>query len=133
MKIFISTIICLAGLQAFASSKTFNCSIGKQKELEIKDKTMTLELRAGNSLTLKSKTIGKLDGEYSKKSKSGGSVYSCDGLVDYAGDQTDLGQVLVSQEVESGKAGGITLSVRFTDDDGPQSFYHTDYNCTPEK
>ena len=122
----------LVSASAWAGAKTYNCTILKQQDI-IQDKTMTVELRAGESVTLKSKTLGKVTGDFDKKLKNGSSLYDCDSIVDSAGDQTDLGQVLVSADVEKGKTGTVTLSVRFTDDDGPQSFQHTDYKCTPEK
>jgi hypothetical protein len=75
-------------------------------------------------VVVKSGELGELEGTFEKIVKSSGDAqYSAEDLSNFM-DQSDLGKIFVSKDQSK-----IVLSLRFTDDDGPQSFDSCTYRC----
>jgi len=88
-----------------------------------KSNKLTVEI-SGKKITVNSDELKDVEGTFEKKvASTGDSQYAAEGVAELQ-DQSDLGKVFVSEDQSK-----VTLSLRFTDDDGPQSFEHCEYKC----
>lgn len=94
-------------------------------------KTLKIEKMDGDEIVLTFGDNQKFEGSFSKKAKSGASVYECGELTDVA-DQTDIGNILVSAKVVAGKPGTLTLSTRQLGDSEGSTWLNETFSCKPE-
>ena len=123
---FYSAVVISSLLSMSVSASELECTRVKKSNdgcfLE-KSNKITASIDS-DKVVLKSRELGELQGTFEKTVKSTGDAqYSAEDLSNFL-DQSDLGKVFVSADQSK-----VVLSLRFTDDDGPQSFYTCTYRC----
>lgn len=120
MKFFVIWAGLFLGSSAFAT--TLECT-NNSKDNFVNDKKVEVTI-TGNNIRVESKSMDYKGSFMKVISKTGDSQYSVPDL-DNLLDQSDLGTVFVSADLRT-----VTFSLRFTDDDGPQSWYRSTYHCS---
>ena len=122
MKTLLTLSFLIATSSAFANPVRLDCAAAS-KDNFFDDSTLSATID-GSNLTLTSASLANVAGTFEKVVKKSGSLqYSVPDLSDLM-DQSDLGKAFISADHSS-----ITLSIRFTDDDGPQSWRTAKFSC----